>query len=80
MQNFNEKFLAVLTDTLSVEQEMLNRETTFHELGADSLDMMEVIMAFEKEFGITIPDEDAETIKTVGDAENYLIEKLKIIP
>ena len=45
------------------------------DLGADSLDTVELVMAFEEKFGLEIPDEDAEKIKTIGDAVNYIVEK-----
>jgi acyl carrier protein len=60
-----------------VEREKLTSEASFMEdLGADSLDTVELVMAFEKEFDIDIPDEDAEKLRTVGDAMNYLHEKI----
>ena len=62
---------------LGVEREKLTSEASFMEdLGADSLDTVELVMAFEKEFDIDIPDEDAEKLRTVGDAMNYLHEKI----
>jgi acyl carrier protein len=60
-----------------VEREKLTSEASFMEdLGADSLDTVELVMAFEKEFDIDIPDEDAEKLRTVGDAMNYLHETI----
>ena len=60
-----------------VEASEANEKAHFiNDLGADSLDTVELIMEFEKEFGIEIPDEDAEKIGTVGDAVKYLTEKL----
>jgi acyl carrier protein len=57
--------------------EKLTNEASFMEdLGADSLDTVELVMAFEKEFDIDIPDEEAEKLRTVGDALKYLHEKL----
>ena len=68
----------IIADQLGVEVDKLNPEAKFVEdLGADSLDVVELIMAFEEEFGIEIPDEDAEKIRTVGDVLNYLKEKVK---
>lgn len=68
----------IIADQLGVEIDKLVPEAKFVEdLGADSLDVVELIMAFEEEFGIEIPDEDAEKIKTVGDVLNYLKEKVK---
>ncbi len=67
----------IIADQLGVEQEKITPEAKFvDDLGADSLDVVELIMAFEEEFGIEIPDEDAEKIQTVGDVINYLKEKV----
>ncbi len=67
----------IIADQLGVELEKITPEAKFVEdLGADSLDVVELIMAFEEEFGIEIPDEDAEKIQTVGDVINYLKEKV----
>jgi len=63
----------IIAKELEVEAKQLNPEAKFIEdLGADSLDIVELVMALEEEFGIDIPDEDADKIKTVGDAMNYL--------
>ncbi len=68
----------IIADQLGVEVDKLTPDAKFVEdLGADSLDVVELIMSFEEEFDIEIPDEDAEKIKTVGDVINYLNEKLK---
>ncbi|MFN7064600.1 MAG: acyl carrier protein [Aquificaceae bacterium] len=68
----------IIADQLGVEVEKLNPDAKFVEdLGADSLDVVELIMAFEEEFGIEIPDEDAEKIRTVGDVIDYLKEKVR---
>ena len=62
---------------LCVEREKLTNEASFIEdLGADSLDIVELVMEFEKEFNIDIPDEDAEKLRTVGDALGYLNQKV----
>jgi acyl carrier protein len=67
----------IIVEELGVEREKLTAEASFMEdLGADSLDTVELVMAFEKEFDIDIPDEDAEKMRTVGDALNYLHEKI----
>lgn len=66
----------VVVEQLNVEPEEVTPEATFVEdLRADSLDMVELSMAFEEEFQVDIPDEDAEKIKTVQDAVNYIDEK-----
>ena len=68
----------VVVDQLDVNEEEVTPTASFVEdLGADSLDQVELIMAFEEEFDIEIPDEDAEKISTVGDAVNYIDEKTK---
>jgi acyl carrier protein len=77
MENVEEKVKDIIVEELGVEREKLTPEASFMEdLGADSLDTVELVMAFEKEFDIDIPDEDAEKMRTVGDAMNYLHEKL----
>jgi len=79
MENFKERFDKLLIDKLGVSQEDLKPEAKFTEdLGADSLDMVELIMEFESEFKVTIPDDDTEEILTVIDAEEYLKSKLNI--
>ncbi len=77
MENFKARFEALLIRKLGVMQEDLQPDVRFiQDLEADSLDMVELIMDFESEFKLTIPDEDAEKIITVGDAERYLRNKL----
>ena len=64
---------AIIVDKLSVEETEVTNEASFtNDLGADSLDTVELIMDFEKEFGISIPDDQAEKITTVGDAIAYI--------
>lgn len=71
-----EKVKDIIEKELGVEREKLTDEASFIEdLGADSLDIVELVMEFEKEFNIDIPDEDAEKLRTVGDALKYLKEK-----
>ena len=74
MAAFNEeKVKEIIAKELEVETKQLAPEAKFIEdLGADSLDIVELVMALEEEFGIDIPDEDADKIKTVGDAMDYL--------
>jgi len=63
----------IIINELGVEPEKVTDDASFVEdLGADSLDTVELVMAFEEEFGIDIPDEDAEQMRTVGDAIKYL--------
>ena len=70
------KVKAIIVDKLGVEESQINNDASFtNDLGADSLDIVELVMEFENEFGISIPDEDAEKIGTVGDAVKYLTEK-----
>lgn len=69
---------AIITEKLGVAAESVTPEASFTaDLGADSLDTVELIMEFEKEFDLEIPDEDAQAIKTVGDAINYIDEHQK---
>ena len=64
---------AIIVDKLSVEETEVTNEASFtNDLGADSLDTVELIMEFETEFGISIPDDQAEKITTVGDAVAYI--------
>jgi acyl carrier protein len=70
------KVKAIIVEKLGVEEDDITDDASFtNDLGADSLDTVELIMEFEKEFDLTIPDEDAEKIATVGDAVSYLSEK-----
>lgn len=70
------KVTSIIVEKLGVEEGDIKPEASFtNDLGADSLDTVELIMEFEKEFDITIPDEDAEKIATVGDAVSYLSNK-----
>jgi acyl carrier protein len=67
------KVKAIIVDKLGVdESEVVPNATFTNDLGADSLDTVELIMEFEKEFGVSIPDEDTEKIVTVGDAISYI--------
>ncbi|MEO0285482.1 MAG: acyl carrier protein [candidate division WOR-3 bacterium] len=67
----------IIVDKLSVSEDQIKPESRFMEdLGADSLDVVELVMAIEEKFNIEIPDEDAEKIRTVGDAVNYIQAKL----
>jgi acyl carrier protein len=73
MANIEERVKKIIVDKLGVEESQVTAESSFtNDLGADSLDTVELIMEFEKEFSIAIPDEQAETITTVGQAIEYL--------
>ncbi|MEO0853416.1 MAG: acyl carrier protein [Cyanobacteria bacterium J06648_11] len=67
----------IVVEQLGVEADKVTPEANFqNDLGADSLDTVELVMAFEEEFDMEIPDEEAESIATVGDAVNYIGEKV----
>ncbi len=77
MKEMEEKVKDIIVEELGVERDKLAEEASFmEELGADSLDTVELVMAFEKEFDIDIPDEEAEQLRTVGDAMKYLHDKV----
>ena len=76
MSNVADKVTRIIVDKLGVDEADINNEASFtNDLGADSLDIVELVMEFEKEFNISIPDEDAEKISTVGDAVSYIEER-----
>lgn len=76
MSQINEKVVEIIVEKLNCEASGVTPEANFSsDLGADSLDTVELIMEFEKAFDIQIPDQDAQTIKTVGDAINYIESK-----
>ena len=78
MSEIAEKVIAIIVDKLGVDESSVTADASFtNDLGADSLDTVELIMEFEKEFGISIPDDKAETIQTVQDAINYIQENAK---
>ena len=71
------KVKEIIIDKLGVEESQITPEASFtNDLGADSLDIVELVMGFESEFDISVPDEDAEKLGTVGDAIKYLSEKI----
>jgi acyl carrier protein len=77
MKQLEEKVKDIIVEELGVERDKLTADASFMEdLGADSLDTVELVMAFEKEFDIDIPDEEAEKLRTVGQALQYLHEKM----
>ena len=78
MSEIQEKVVKIIVDKLGVKESEVTPEATFiGDLGADSLDTVELIMEFEKEFGIQIPDEAAEKIQTVGDVIKLFEEQAK---
>ena len=73
MADIKERVVAIIVDKLGVDEAEVTPEASFtNDLGADSLDTVELIMEFEKEFNIAIPDDQAEKIATVGDAISYI--------
>jgi acyl carrier protein len=77
MSDFESRLREIVTEQLSVDAEKITPESKFvDDLGADSLDLVEMIMALEEEFKVEIPDEDAEKIITVKDAQDYIAAKL----
>ncbi len=78
MSEIEERVKSIIVDKLGVSETEVTPEATFQQdLGADSLDTVELIMEFEKAFGISIPDDQAEKIATVGDAIAYIEENAK---
>mgnify|MGYP003289792655 FL=1 len=77
MADVKEKVVSIIVDKLGVNPEDVIETASFtNDLGADSLDTVELIMEFEKEFNVTIPDDQAEKISTVGDALKYIEENI----
>ena len=78
MSDIASRVKAIIVDKLGVDENEVVAEASFtNDLGADSLDTVELIMEFEKEFNVSIPDEEAEKIQTVGDAVAYLKDNVK---
>ncbi|MDZ7314911.1 MAG: acyl carrier protein [candidate division KSB1 bacterium] len=76
MSAVEERVKQIIVDQLGVDASQVTEDASFiDDLGADSLDTVELVMAFEEEFGIEIPDEEAEKLQTVGDALRYLRSK-----
>ena len=74
--SIEDKVIRIVCDQLSTTPDKITRDTSFiNDLGADSLDTVELVMELEDEFGVSIPDEDAEKISTVGTAIDYITEK-----
>ena len=78
MSDISQRVKAIIVDKLGVEETEVTTEASFtNDLGADSLDTVELIMEFEKEFNIAIPDDQAEKIGTVGQAIDYITANVK---
>ncbi|MBI3817761.1 MAG: acyl carrier protein [Planctomycetes bacterium] len=76
--SIRDRVIKITCDQLGTTPDKVNEQTSFvNDLGADSLDTVELVMSFEDEFEISIPDEDAEKIQTVGDAVRYVEDKVK---
>ena len=77
--SINTKVKDIIVEQLGVDPEKVKAEASFiDDLGADSLDIVELVMAMEEEFDLEIPDEDAEKLKTVNDVQSYLTTKGKV--
>ncbi len=77
-QKTQDKVFQIVSDQMSVDVGELSRETSFvNDLNADSLDTVELVMELEDEFSMTIPDEEAESLKTVGEAVDYVLKQLE---
>ncbi len=77
MSDIKSKVISIIVDKLGVEESEVTDQASFtNDLGADSLDTVELIMEFEKEFNIAIPDDQAENIQTVGQAISYIQENV----
>ena len=81
MATTEERVIQIVCDNLGVSKEQVTRTTSFTEdIGADSLDIVELVMELEEEFDIQIPDDQAEKIKTVGEAVDYIDQAVKNKP
>ena len=75
MASIEDEVIAIISEQLGAEKEQITMETSFiNDLGADSLDQVELVMEFEQRFDMEIPDEEAEKIQTVGDVISYVKE------
>jgi acyl carrier protein len=73
-EQVEQKVKQIIVEQLGVDESQVDRTASFvDDLGADSLDIVELVMAFEEAFGMEVPDEDAEKMKTVGDAIDYIV-------
>lgn len=76
MVSILDKVKKIISEQLEVDESSLTAETTFEEIDADSLDIVELVMALEEEFDLEISDQEIENIKSVGDVVNYIESKL----
>ena len=77
-KEIDKKVIEITAKQLNVEKDKIKLESNFvNDLGADSLDTVELVMAIEEAFGVSIPDEDAQNVRTVGDVVKYIVEKKK---
>ena len=78
MAAVSDKVKSIIVEQLGVDEEEVTADASFvDDLGADSLDTVELVMAFEEEFGVEVPDEDAEKLQAVGDVVKYIEDKQK---
>ena len=78
VEEIEDKVISIVSEQMGVDKAEIKRETSFvNDLNADSLDTVELVMEFEDEFEMSIPDEEAEKIQTVGRAIDYIVEHLK---
>ena len=77
LEQVAEKVIAIVSEQLNVDKAEISKETSFvNDLGADSLDTVELVMELEDEFDMNIPDEDAEKLQTVGSAIDYIVKNV----
>lgn len=77
MTEIYERVRKIIAERLNLNEDEVTLDATFEDLGADSLDIMDLVMELEQEFDIEIPDEDTEKIRTVGDTVNYIQSRLQ---